>query len=662
MLGSEFDNVKDIVSLSLSNRMNQASGNFQISLTARPVSHKQTYADIITPLDMVEIQLGNTQTVMIGIVDGVTENTSVSKGGVNRRITVAGRSLGAVFTFDNVRYWRGIDYDDLPEDLQQRTNVILKAEEVEGFWGRDAVDAIKAIVKIFTTIEQDYNKNTEDDTAPTFALYDRINTDDELVTMANRKIYNSGLWSFEGTIWQYMKKCVAAPFEELWTDSREGKCYLRMRPTPFDMEDIELSNGSTGGWDRATTWLHEQPYHDITPTDITGLNLSKSHVEAASFFDIIPSHIPLLSSYLKDAAFPPLINTDLVHALGSRGLTFPVNLLPLTEDRDLTEEQHGESFLHWFTQTRMKAYLWYKDNHRYKTGSATVKGNSDYRVGDRIRLTERNGIQTTFYLEGVRHSFQWGSPFTTTLSLTRGATEDDRRKWWDAGKEWAVNQKVAKAAKKIITTYLENIPQDVVDAINTVHDAFSAIEWTDTDGDTHSLESWGTDSAKILSAATASAESGGFTATSQILPAGSELPEGKTGYSYWQVLPFSAMDNYLNFLMYDGAMRAEIRRVIDEVSGVNPWWLSLTKDNKDAKVPIVKELLLNNINFACSMAIVQYARFGSGRIPEIDDQSIDVKDAIARYWGDHYNRVPNEDKIANFKTYFDIYFKELTLG
>ena len=114
--------------------------------------------------------------------------------------------------------------------------------------------------------------------------------------------------------------------------------------------------------------------------------------------------------------------------------------------------------------------------------------------------------------------------------------------------------------------------------------------------------------------------------------------------------------------MYDGAMRAEIRRVIDEVSGVNPWWLSLTKDNKDAKVPIVKELLLNNINFACSMALVQYARFGSGRIPQIEDQEINVKDAIARYWGRVYNREPNEDKIANFKTYFDKYFKELTLG
>ncbi|MBC8555174.1 MAG: hypothetical protein H8D23_36640, partial [Candidatus Brocadiales bacterium] len=334
-IGEGFGNVKDVVTVTTTNTMNEAAGTFQIDLVARKIDGNKTYADILTPLDMVEIEIGSEQTVMMGLIDRVIDKGSVSGNGVNRRISITGRSLGSVWLFDNVKYFRGISADQLPSDLKNRANVIEKGMANIEFYGLSAIEAIKLILEKYTALEQDYNQNPDDNIVPFYALYDKIYYD--LATVEGRNIYNPGLAMFEGSVWQYMKSCIIPPFEEMWTDSIGGTLVLRMRPAPFNLESETISRVETmqaqqaywrskydprihfdyrttleHGWNNYKNMLNDENGHVITPKETIGYNLSKSHGEGASYFEVFPQTILNYDAFFKNATFPPLIDADLM--------------------------------------------------------------------------------------------------------------------------------------------------------------------------------------------------------------------------------------------------------------------------------------------------------------------------------------------------------------
>ena len=56
-------------------------------------------------------------------------------------------------------------------------------------------------------------------------------------------------------------------------------------------------------------------------------------------------------------------------------------------------------------------------NYEYLSGSMTIRGRPDIRVGYRLDVMERN---ESYYVESVAHTWAIGTPMTTTLTLTRG--------------------------------------------------------------------------------------------------------------------------------------------------------------------------------------------------------------------------------------------------
>lgn len=654
-IGEGFGNVKDVVTVTTTNTMNEAAGTFQIDLVARKIDGNKTYADILTPLDMVEIEIGSEQTVMMGLIDRVIDKGSVSGNGVNRRISITGRSLGSVWLFDNVKYFRGISADQLPSDLKNRANVIEKGMANIEFYGLSAIEAIKLILEKYTALEQDYNQNPDDNIVPFYALYDKIYYD--LATVEGRNIYNPGLAMFEGSVWQYMKSCIIPPFEEMWTDSIGGTLVLRMRPAPFNLESETISRVETmqaqqaywrskydprihfdyrttleHGWNNYKNMLNDENGHVITPKETIGYNLSKSHGEGASYFEVFPQTILNYDAFFKNATFPPLIDADLMHSLGSRGQSFNVNLVPLTADGALPIEV---DITKWISDVRNKAYLWYKDNHKYISGTISVKGNSEYRVGDKIRLQNREGVEKTFYCEGVTNNFTWGQPFTTTLNLTRGATETDRQKWWDDGKYKITNTLISTDIQEIPKDkppLPDKIPTEVSGAINSVLDAMAQAS-----GYNHA----NSESAKILMKATAAVESAGFQYDEQQ----TDSSEEGTAVSYWQVEPQTAHDHYDNYLKSTNEKRVELEEKINSATGVS-------KDSVDMAPFVMRSTLKSNIEFACAMARVKYLR-DAEPIPDINEANINIAEEMGKYWNRAYNTNEGKGTLSNFIEYWN---------
>ena len=103
-----------------------------------------------------------------------------------------------------------------------------------------------------------------------------------------------------------------------------------------------------------------------------------------------------------------------------------------------------------------------------------------------------------------------------------------------------------------------------------------------------------------------------------------------TARSFWQVEPFTAIDNFRNYLNY--SFKKNIKDSIMEVSNIQ-------------KVPMTKEgmrwILTTNLAFAICMCRIVYYRVPEG----IPNNSIE---ALGEYWKKHYNTVEGAGTADKF--------------
>lgn len=112
-----------------------------------------------------------------------------------------------------------------------------------------------------------------------------------------------------------------------------------------------------------------------------------------------------------------------------------------------------------------------------------------------------------------------------------------------------------------------------------------------------------------------------------------ELIQGKTNKgaarSFWQVEPFTAIDNFKNYLNFQ--FKEDLRNNILKASNVNK--VNLSKSD-------MSYLLTTNIAFALLMCRVKYLRDPRG-IPK-DEKG------LAKYWKDIYNSSSGAGSVKKF--------------
>lgn len=418
---------RHITRITTSNAMGSASGTFSISLvywTRKPGDVQPYYYEKIRPLDMVEIELEPGVTTMMGIVDKVSKATTIGPKNVNRSVVITGRSLGAIWEFDLIKYFTNAL--GLSPSMQERNLLLQQGEELLEFVNQPPYDSVMDIFVHLPMFEMEvFGRKT---------VGDFLDVGSELFSRRDEKIFVRGISAYSGRVWDYFKTYIQEPFNELWTDSKDGKLFIRCRPTPFshgiyDPEDSisPLGESRIVSWHDIKNWIDGEAYHVISPEVIRDENISIDHNDAYSVFTVTSSD-KFTGADSEYATFHPLVDSQLVEEIGTRDRQIALNYIPLVGDGET-----NSSSLERYEYYRNKLYLWNRDNHRMEGGTMVIRGNSNIRVGDKIF---RPDLDTQFYVTAVSNTWAYGQPFLTQLTFGRGLREDIRNDLYKAGMDF----------------------------------------------------------------------------------------------------------------------------------------------------------------------------------------------------------------------------------
>lgn len=417
-----------LVRINTSNRMGDPSGTFSIDLVyykQNPGEVEPYYYDKIRPLDLVEIELERGITTMIGIVDKVQKSTVIQNKNVRRSVNITGRSLGAIWEFDLIKYFTNAL--GLSDDLAHKNLLLQQGAITFDFYDQPPYNAVLEVYAHLPALTIELWKGKKND--------DFIDVGTELFVRRDELVFARGISPYAGSVWDYFKTYIQEPINELWTDSKDGKLFLRSRPTPFshgkyDPEKAESALGEprTISWHDTRNWIDdEEPYHEISLSDLREEQISRLHGGAYSVFAVLSSD-KFTGADAEYATFHPLVDSKLVEEIGTRDMQISLNYIPLVGDGETTDGS-----IERYTHYRNKLYLWNRDNHRMQSGTMTVKGNPNIRVGDRVY---RPDLDTEFYVQAVSNSWAFGQPFTTQMTVDRGLSREHRDDMYKAGMDF----------------------------------------------------------------------------------------------------------------------------------------------------------------------------------------------------------------------------------
>lgn len=448
------------------------AGAFEIRLARRQDDDRgRTWMDKIRPQNVVVIQMMNAQgtigkngagemhTVMIGLVDTVTETMGITSRGVpQRQVLVRGRDMGKLFTHGIVTYWNfmgasllGLSQWVDPSKFNDKPDVVIQ---------RLIQDIYQRFLRTTLMVEGQQEEFWD------YLGYQLLSYGAEIP---------AGLdWSFlngEGTFWSFFVKAASLPFHELFIDTRrqsdiskvlpeqagstssvpkrtlgkDGSApTLIMRPTPFpyltppptvgkiqsvtgqfDPNNIQLPDvdvmpdqfASTQAWDSLVQ-------HEVGDDDLVGEaiddGISRSDAEQYNVYLVFPHY-----AWLPERQFllnvPAIIDAPRFHKYGYRPL-MPYSTLIQAPGYDGA----SDPMIHFYTKLAWRLASWHVFNDTFLSGYKTFKLQPQMHVGERLldRSTWKSR-QEVFYIESVSHHFVHNEKATTTVGLTRGLSKSD---------------------------------------------------------------------------------------------------------------------------------------------------------------------------------------------------------------------------------------------
>lgn len=477
----------------------ESAGTFELHFACTRDAQGRTWADKIHPQNLVVIQMmhhsgalgpdgaGELHTVMIGLVDHVTDGVAMNNRGVpNRSIVVRGRDATKMLTTGMVTYWNFLGAALL--GAAQHTD-IARFNDTPSRIARELLETL--VVKFLQT-------TVRINGAPTqlwdLLGYDLSSYEAELPAGLDAK-FTAG----EGSFWQFFVKLASPPFHELFVDTRRRKTLdtnggretraprftlgkdqscpvLMLRPTPFpyitppvrsllgtipdnklvepdgtlnvpEVHVIAERDGLT--WDGLIR--HEIGHQDGLRGEPIQEQLSVSDAEQYNLFLPLPSY-PVLPDNMFLLSVPPIFDRARFHRYGYRPLTPSCALLQPKQSGDV-----NEPIWDFYISLAWRLASWYVLNDQFRSGTKLIQLSPHIHVGE--RLVDRSPWQHRtyeYYVESVTHRFMFGQSATTTLGLTRGLPEESYLRISEVLSEQGLEQ---LAPTKVSQTYRDLMGQ-----------------------------------------------------------------------------------------------------------------------------------------------------------------------------------------------------------
>lgn len=209
------------------------------------------------------------------------------------------------------------------------------------------------------------------------------------------------------------------------------KVYLRERPFPTRSDNGRTTNRDR--WERLRT-------HTLRPNDVRKRQVTRgggAHrynywliqvegigTEGFNVAEILQRGVGGVP-YGQPGNIP-IYNTESIQRYGVRRFTPSTRFIPLYTARRDTPQEDLEQFFRLLARWNKKIHDWYVTAPMELSGTIeTTRLFPEIRIGERVREERANGDVVTYYVEGVSDVYAYPHGGSTTLTLTRGAFEDE---------------------------------------------------------------------------------------------------------------------------------------------------------------------------------------------------------------------------------------------
>jgi len=432
--------------------------------------------DTVQPMDVMGVGFGKENPYFIGSVLKKQRTRSAVGGKVVNSVTISGIALGGIFSRQNVMYMPTIDTScltnpALPAFWRSLANTAF-GERPQNIDGKAAMQMDRVIKMIFTdyvTLDIRFPTAAQQQAHAQEALHrawlvanSALRPDwPEPVLYATLKSYmdlESGiapelsefrveaynrLLVMQGSLWQIVREIVPLPWFEMWFDvGMDGqKVVLYARQPPFSIDrwrnDPNLGKVPESG--------HARVFDTITAEDVTNEDLGADWSEVLTIFQ------PMATDYVWAGGADltqinrPWFSKRLCERFGLRAYQPEITHMPIRKD-----DRNYDDVVAWMPEARRLLAEWYGCNDLMVSGSLTIKGRTDIRIGNKVKYYADQKQLTEFYCEGVQQAWSLQTPWTTTLTLTRGMTQEQR--------EFAVTEANTIKADNASFLYIEDNP------------------------------------------------------------------------------------------------------------------------------------------------------------------------------------------------------------
>lgn len=444
----------DLLSCRTDKRLSSGSpaGTFEIVLALTLDADRRTWKDKIRPQDTVVIQMMNYQartgahgagemhTVMIGLVDTISESTVLTAQGLPQRaMTVRGRDFAKLFVHGMVTYWSFAGAEILG------LRAFVSAAELNAAPHEVIERLLEGLFERFTRIALNVKGTTEQ--IWNLLAY-RLQSFGTAIPAGLDYQFLGG----EGSWWNFLHKVASPPFHELFLDTRRirdtvvgqdnptagviaktpvtplgrdaAAPTLILRPTPFPYlappvtpeVTVREMSGVRVDWDALVR-------HEVGQDDLIGepveRHLSVSDTEQWNVYLVFPEYVGLNSKqWLLSVA--PVVDVNKFQRYGYKLYMPHTTLL-----KSPTTDSPFDPWVGFYRTLTWRLASWHAFNDRFESGTMTYKLLPHIHIGERLLDQSQEWTPKEYYIESVTHQFIQHERATTTLGVTRGLTPTD---------------------------------------------------------------------------------------------------------------------------------------------------------------------------------------------------------------------------------------------